>query len=131
MAAVVQIIDSCDISKGWLQTDNISGSTGAFIIGIKGSASKNDTFDIKDLSYIVLEIGIPSGLDAKPLSYQRVKLNFKDITSFDDIELNNKTAYAKIGPMPSTIYIKPVTFADQMKEYTTGKMPISINVLPY
>ena len=128
---VTQIIETLDTSKGWLEASNVTGTNGAFVIAIKGSHSETSACNLADVKYIVLEIGIPSGIENKPITLQCLKLNFSDITSFDDLELDMKTACARIGALPSTIYMKPVAYADASKEYKTGTMPISINVLPF
>lgn len=128
--AVTQIIDKLDTDKGWLEANNISGNNGSFIIAIKGEADSSDAFNVEDLKYIVLEIGIPSGIENKPITFQMIKLNFSDITSFDDIMLNAKTACSKIAAVPSTVYIRPVAYGRLDKEVKIGKMSVSINVLP-
>lgn len=129
--AITQIIETLDIGKGWLEASNVTGANGAFFIAIKGPHSDTSACNIADVKYIVLEIGIPSGIENKPITLQFLKLNFSDITSFDDVDLNNKTACARIGTLPSTIYMRPIAYADASKEYKNGTMPISINVLPF
>lgn len=129
--AVTQIIDTLDTSKGWLQASNATGANGAFVIAIKGSNSETSACKVSDVKYIILEIGIPSGIENKPITLQHLKLNFSEITNFDDLDLDSKTACARIGVMPSTIYMKPVAYADASREYKSGTMPISINVLPF
>lgn len=128
--AATQIIDKLDTSVGWLSATNITGDHGCYVVGIKGTKTTEDIFDIKDLKYIVLEIGIDSGIENSPITLTRLKLNFSDETS-SDRELNEKTSLSKLTQLPSTIYIKPVAFGDQSKEYTSGKMPVSINVIPF
>ena len=129
--AVTKIIEALDTSKGWLQAQNASGEHGLFVIGIKGSPIDGSGLPIDNLKYVVLELGIPSGIENKPITLQMIKLNFDDITSFDDKDLNSKTACVKLGAMPSTIYIRPVAFGDGLKEVKEGIMPISINVLAF
>ena len=129
--AVTQIIDTLDISKGWLEVTNGSGNHGAYIIAIKGSNVESSACPISDLKYIVVEIGIPSGIKDKPITIQSIRLNFEDITSFDDANLNANTAYAKIGVVPASIFVRPIAYSDGVKEYKTGSMPVSINVLPF
>lgn len=125
-----KIIESLNTSNGWLQASNITGTWGCYVIGVKGEPITTDTFNINDLKYVVLEIGIDSGISGKPITLTRIKLNFNEETSLDK-ELNSKTALTKLTQMPSTIYLKPVAFADQTKEYLEGKMNVSINVIPF
>lgn len=129
--AVTNIINTLDTSKGWLQVQNISGEHGAFIIGIKGSKSESDVMPTDKITEVVLELGIPSGIENKPITLQMVKLNFNDITSFDDADLNKTTAFTKVGPLPSTIYMRPVSFSDGYTTYKEGKASIDINVLTF
>lgn len=129
--AVTKIIETLDISKGWLQAQNISGQHGSFIIGIKGSSTDSSAMPISDLKYVSLEIGIPSGIENKPITLQTIKLNFDDITSFDDAQLDAQTACVKIGPMPSTIYIRPIAYGSIRGEIKEGIMPVNINVLTF
>ena len=128
---VIKIIDTLDIDKGWLQAQNVSTEHGLFIIGIKGAADDNAAISLDNLKYVVLELGIPSGIDQKPITLQMIKLNFDDTTSLDDRDLDSKTAYVKTGPMPSTIYMRPVAYSDGINEVKTGSMPISINILAF
>lgn len=60
-----------------------------------------------------------------------VKLNFDDITSFDDSDLNAKTACVKLGVLPSTIYLRPVAYGNGIEEIKEGTIPVSINVLGF
>ena len=130
MAAITQIIESLDTSKGWLQASNVTGTWGCYVIGVKGAKVDTDVFDVNDLKYVVLEIGIDSGIEKSPITLTRIKLNFNEETSSDK-ETNAKTALAKLTQMPSTIYFKPVAFADQTKEYLEGKINVSVNVIPF
>ena len=127
---VTQIMEKLDTSTGWLSATNITGTHGCYVIGIKGTKAEGDVFDIKDLKYVVIEVGIDSGIENKPITLTRIKLNFADPTSSDE-DLNNKTALSQLVQLPSTIYLKPIAFGDQIKEYTSGKMPVSVNVIPF
>lgn len=114
----------------WIKTTGSMGTHGAYIIAIKESKTSLDKFDISDLNYFVMEVGIESGITDKPITVTRVKLNFKDDTSSDPV-VNSKTACVKLGPMPSTLYFKVVGYGTPTKEYTDGNMPVSVNVLPF
>lgn len=127
---MTQIISELDTSMGWLEVSNITGTWGCYIIGIKGESVESDVFDVKDLKYIVMEVGIDSGIAGSPITLTRIKLNFAEETSSDPI-LNSKTALAKLTQMPSKIYMKPIAFANDIKEYMQGKLNVSINVIPF
>ena len=66
--AVTKIIEALDTSKGWLQAQNASGEHGLFIIGIKEAATETCALPIDELKYVVLELGIPSGIESKPIT---------------------------------------------------------------
>ena len=66
--AVTEIIEALDTSRGWLQAQNASGEHGLFVIGIKGAATENSALPIAELKYVVLELGIPSGIESKPIT---------------------------------------------------------------
>ena len=121
-------IDSASFQ--WKSSDAVTGNNGAFITAIKGTATETDTIPLDTLKYIVLELGIDSGISGKPITIQNVKLNFSEQTS-TDAELNNKTAMTRIGAMPTPLYYRVLVFADSTKEYTSGKLPVSINTLAF
>ena len=87
-----KLIEALDISRGWLFVENVNNTHGVFFIAIKEAATEASALPIDDLKYVVLELGIPSGIENKPITLQTIKLNFDDITSFDDKVLNSKTA---------------------------------------
>lgn len=128
--ATTQIMTNLNTAQGWLKVDNITGTWGCYIVGIKGVIADDDIFNVNDLKYVVLEVGIDSGIEGSPITLTRIKLNFNEETSSDK-NLNSKTALAKLTQMPTTIYLKPIAFADQTKEYLEGKMSVSINVIPF
>ena len=129
MADISQIIGRLDTSI-WTSVSNITGTWGCYLVGIKGESVETDTIDVKNLSYVVLEIGIDSGISQSPITITRVKLNFNEETSSDP-NLNSKTALAKLTQMPSTIHLRPIAFADQNKEYLSGTINVSVNAIPF
>ena len=126
-----KLIEALDISRGWLFVENVNNTHGVFFIAIKEAATEASALPIDDLKYVVLELGIPSGIENKPITLQTIKLNFDDITSFDDKVLNSKTACVRVGAIPSTIYIRPIAYGDGYKEVKEGLIPVSINVLAF
>lgn len=77
-----------------------------------------------------MDIGIDSGIKDKPITISRVKLNFNEETS-SDADLNKKTAMTKVSQLPTDIYLRITSFADSVKEYKVGSMPVSINIAPF
>lgn len=114
----------------WKSSSSVTGTHGAFLTAIKGTATEDDTIKLENLKYIVLELGVDSGISGKPITIQNVKLNFDERTSTDE-QFNNITAMAKIGPMPSTLYYRVIAFADSSKEYKSGSLPVSINIVKF
>lgn len=59
-------IDSASFQ--WKSSDAVTGNNGAFITAIKGTATETDTIPLDTLKYIVLELGIDSGISGKPIT---------------------------------------------------------------
>ena len=114
----------------WKSATGITGSNGAYLTAIKGTATESDTISLDNLRYVVLELGIDSGISGKPITVANIKLNFNEQTSTDS-DLNKKTAMTKIGVYPSNIYYRVLVFADESKEYKEGSLPVSINTLAF
>ena len=129
MATITKIMSNLNTSE-WIKATSVTGNHGAYIIAIKEAKTATDICSIDDLKYVVMEVGIDSGLTDKPLTVTRIKLNFNEETS-SDLDLNAKTAFTRISQMPSTLYFKVVSYGDATKEYKEGTMPVSINVLPF
>lgn len=129
MADIAKIINNLDTST-WTPVDNITGTWGCYLIGVKGEPIDTDKINVNDLKYIVFEVGIDSGIEQSPITLTRIKLNFSEETSTDPI-LNSKTAIAKLTQMPARVYLKPISFADQTKEYTSGTVNVSVNVIQF
>lgn len=126
--AVNQIITQIDTETGWLNISDHIGSRGTYLIALKGTKSDLDIFDVKDLRYIVFEFGIDSGISGEPISIFRARVDFNDQTSSKK-EINDRTAFVKLPPLPSDLYMRVVSFTDvNSKEYTKGTMPVSINM---
>ena len=76
----------------WHSQTSVTGTNGAYIIAIKEEDNGSGALPVKDLKYIVMELGINSGLEGKPLTVTRTKLNFNEETS-SDASTNAKTAF--------------------------------------
>lgn len=59
-------IDSASFQ--WKSSDAVTGNNGSFITAIKGTATETDTIPLDTLKYIVLELGIDSGISGKPIT---------------------------------------------------------------
>ena len=119
-----------DASFVWKSSSAVTGNHGAYLTALKGTETETDTIKLDKLSYVVVELGVESGISNKPITVANIKLNFREQTSTDE-ELNKKTAMTKIGVYPSPLYYRVLCFADESKEYKSGKLPVSINTLTF
>lgn len=124
--ATVTVIEKTNIDSSWMSY-SLGSNNGMYVIAIKGAKATTDVFDVNDLKYITMDVGIDSGIKDKPLAISRLKLNFDEFTS-DDVSLNKKTAFIRLNQLPTDIYLRVTSFADSTKEYKTGSMSISINI---
>lgn len=124
--ATVNVIEKTNIDSSWMSY-SLGSNNGMYVIAIKGAKATTDVFDVNDLKYITMDVGIDSGIKDKPLAIARLKLNFDEFTS-DDVSLNKKTAFARLNQLPTDIYLRVTSFADSTKEYKTGSMSVSINI---
>ena len=107
--ATTKIIERLNTSS-WTKATSATGNYGAYVIAFKDPASSEDVCSIDDLRHVVLELGIESG-SSEILTVNRLKLDFKEETSSNK-ELNGKTAFVRIPPMPSPLYFKAAAFYD-------------------
>lgn len=125
--AAVSILTESNIDSGWVSSD-IGENSGAYLIAIKGTAWESDPLPIEDLKYMTLEVGIDSGIDKHPMPVQRVFFRFD--SNSDDENLNNVATLGQLPKLPKTgTFFRVVAFSDSMKEYKSGKMPVSINIV--
>lgn len=123
--ALSKIISKLTLGQ-WLQTD-IDGFNYCYLIAVKGTKQASDTIDPKDVRRITLEIGIDCGVVGKPLTIQRVNINFNDEISPNN-ELNDLVRAVRLTNVPNEFYIKVVSVDDGKKEITEGSVSIEINV---
>ena len=119
-----------DAAFVWKSATGITGDNGAYLTAIKGAKTDSDTISLDKLKYVILELGIESGISGKPITVANIKLNFSEQTS-TNAELNAKTAMTKIGVYPANLYYRVLAFADESKEYKSGSLPVSINTLAF
>lgn len=124
--ATVTVIEKTNIDSSWMSY-SLGSNNGMYVIAIKGAKATTDVFDVNDLKYITMDVGIDSGIKDKPLTISRLKLNFDEFTS-DNVSLNKKTAFIRLNQLPTDIYLRVTSFADSTKEYKTGSMSVSINI---
>lgn len=123
--ALSKIITKITLGE-WLKTD-IDGFNYCYLIAVKGTKKEGDAIDPKDVKRIVFEIGIDCGVESKPLTIQRVNLNFIDPISPNN-ELNDLVRGVRLTNIPNEFYIKVVSIDDGIKEITSGKASIEINI---
>lgn len=107
---------------GWKEF-NIGENFGVYLIAIKDKATEEDIINIDNLKNLVVEIGIDSGIEGKPIPVQRVNLQFND-------KDNPSVAFGMTSKLPKdSTFIRVVAFSDGYKESLAGSMPISINTV--
>ena len=125
--AAVSILTESNIDSGWVSSD-IGENSGAYLIAIKGTAGKTDPLPIEDLRYMTIEVGIDSGIESHPIPVQRVSFRFD--SNSDDEALNNVATLGQLPKLPKAgTFFRVVAFSDTMREYKSGKMPVSINIV--
>lgn len=125
--ALSKIIEKITLGE-WLETD-LDDQSYAYLIAVKAaSAQEGDIVAPKDVRQIVFELGIESGVTNKPLTIQRVVLNFNDEISPEN-DLNEIARGAKLTHLPGDkIFIKCVSIDDGKKQIKTGTVNISVNI---
>lgn len=125
--ALSKIIEKITLGE-WLETD-LDDQSYAYLIAVKASsAQEGDVVAPKDVRQIVFELGIESGVTNKPLTIQRVVLNFNDEISPNN-ELNEIARGAKLTHLPGDkIFIKCVSLDDGKRQIKDGTVNISVNI---
>lgn len=125
--ALSKIIEKITLGE-WLETD-LDDQSYAYLIAIKAaSAQEGDVIAPKDVRQIIFELGIESGVANKPLTIQRVVLNFNDEISPDN-DLNEIARGAKLTHLPGDkIYIKAISVDNGKEEIKSGTVNISVNI---
>lgn len=127
--AAATIISTMSSSTGWTNLTSLNGKR-AFIIAVKGSDLNTDTVTLKDITKIVLSVGIDSGITNQPVTIRNITLDFTQETS-DDESTNKLTALAQIDELPADLYVKVLSIQTRMQEYRTFEENIAVNVVLY
>jgi hypothetical protein len=125
--ALSKIIEKITLGQ-WLETD-LDDQNYAYLIAVKATqAQEGDVVAPKDVRNIIFELGIESGVTNKPLTIQRVVLNFNDEISPNN-ELNEIARGAKLAHLPGDkIYIKAISVDNGKEEIKSGTVNISVNI---
>lgn len=123
---VKNIISKIKLDKQWYK---VEANKGFYLIGIKETVKKLAENEIKsaDVDKITFEIGIDCGIKNKPLTIKYLTLDFKDVTSSEDI--NDITAFIYEQYLPTEFYIRPTSFVTfDGTRYTDKITAVSINI---
>lgn len=125
--ALSKIIEKITLGQ-WLETD-LDDQNYAYLIAVKATqAQEGDVVAPKDVRNIIFELGIESGVTNKPLTIQRVVLNFNDEISPNN-DLNEIARGAKLTHLPGDkIYIKAISVDNGKEEIKSGTVNISVNI---
>lgn len=127
---VNNLFEYLEIDGTWYEAD-LTNIHNCYLIAIKNDSTEDDTLDVNKVTKIGLELGIESGIKVddvdKPLTIQRVILNFEDETSSDEYT-NKISAFIKLTGLPTKLYIKPIFIDIDEIRHFEGSTSISINI---
>ena len=101
------IINKLKLDGTWIKVSVNDNSF--YLIAIKEKAKKLKEKEIESskVDKIYFEVAIDSGIKDKPITINRIALDFKDETSEDE-DINSITAFNRFQGFPKEFYIKPI-----------------------
>lgn len=104
---VQTIISKLKLDNNWIKVNLNDDSF--YLIAIKEKVKKLKEKEIESskVDKIYFEIGIDSGIKYKPITINRISLDFNDETS-EDTDINSITAFNRFQGLPKEFYIKPI-----------------------
>lgn len=104
---VQTLISKLKLDNNWIKVNLNDDSF--YLIAIKEKVKKLKDKEIQSnkVDKIYFEIGIDSGIKDKPITINRIALDFKDETSEDE-NINSITAFNRFQGFPKEFYIKPI-----------------------
>lgn len=104
---VQTLISKLKLDNNWIKVNLNDDSF--YLIAIKEEVKKLKDKEIKssEVDKIYFEVAIDSGIKDKPITINRIALDFKDETSEDE-DINSITAFNRFQGFPKDFYIKPI-----------------------
>ena len=104
---VQTIISKLKLDNNWIKV-NLNGDS-FYLIAIKEKVKKLKDKEIESskVDKIYFEVAIDRGITDKPITINRIALDFKDETSEDE-DINSITAFNRFQGFPKDFYIKPI-----------------------
>lgn len=101
------IINKLKLDGTWTKVN--LNDDGLYLIAIKEKAKKLKEKEIESnkVNKIYFELGIDSGIKDKPITINRISLDFNDETS-DNEDINSITAFTRVQGLPKEFYIRPI-----------------------
>lgn len=101
------IINKLKLDNNWTKV-NLNNDK-FYLIAIKEKVKKLKDKEIESskVDKIYFEVAIDSGIKDKPITINRIALDFKDETSEDE-DINSITAFNRFQGFPKEFYIKPI-----------------------
>lgn len=108
---VQTVINKLKLDGTWIKVSVNDNSF--YLIAIKEKAKKLKEKEIESnkVNKIYFEIGIDSGIKDKPITINRISLDFNDETS-DNEDINSITAFTRVQGLPKEFYIRPIKIID-------------------
>lgn len=105
------IINKLKLDNNWTKV-NLNNDK-FYLIAIKEKVKKLKEKEIESskVDKIYFELGIDSGIKDKPITINRISLDFNDETS-DTEDINSITAFTRVQGLPKEFYIRPIKIID-------------------
>lgn len=104
---VQTLISKLKLDNNWIKVNLNDDSF--YLIAIKEKVKKLKDKEIQSnkVDKIYFEIGIDSGIKDKPITINRISLDFNDETS-EDTDINSITAFNRFQGFPKEFYIRAI-----------------------
>lgn len=121
------IINKLKLDGTWTKVN--LNDDGLYLIAIKEKAKKLKEKEIESnkVNKIYFEIGIDSGIKDKPITINRISLDFNDETS-DNEDINSITAFTRVQGLPKEFYIRPTKIVTYDSKAYTENIETTISV---
>ena len=121
------IINKLKLDGTWIKVSVNDNSF--YLIAIKEKAKKLKEKEIESnkVNKIYFELGIDSGIKDKPITINRISLDFNDETS-EDTDINLITAFTRVQGLPKEFYIRPTKIVTYNSIAYTENIETTISV---
>ena len=103
---VQTLISKLKLDNNWIKVNLNDDSFYLIAIKEKVKKLKDKEIESSKVDKIYFEVAIDSGIKDKPITINRIALDFKDETSEDE-NINSITAFNRFQGFPKEFYIRP------------------------